>query len=63
MQLNIYPACLDCGWREFRKHEDVITYWNKDLDCEGHKVLRFEECIHVPICALIKEQHVISKED
>lgn len=52
-KLEIYPACLDCTWRDLREG----TVYASD------GVHEIEMCDKAPVCKLIVGQRMISPED
>lgn len=61
MRLNVWPACIEC---HFIKLEDCTCYSSK-RDCLGElQYVKTDaiECIHAPVCSLIKGQKQIEGE-
>ena len=52
-ELEIYPACLDCRWREL--YEDTV------LTGKGAKYV--EMCAKAPVCKLIVGQKKITADE
>lgn len=53
MKLEIYPACLDCAWRDLRVDTIYASSGTYDV----------EMCDKVPVCKLIVGQRMIAPED
>lgn len=51
-KLEIYPACLDCTWRDLR--EDTV--------CASDGVHEIEMCDKAPVCKLIVGQMMIAPD-
>ena len=51
-ELEIYPACLDCRWRELESTEYRTS--------KGRRVV--EICVKAPICKLIEGQEKLKAE-
>lgn len=52
-KLEIYPACLDCRWRDLR--EDTVY--------ASRETYEAEMCDKAPVCKLIVGQRMIAPED
>lgn len=52
-KLVIYPACLECMWRDISEVEAIGSYGAK----------RFDQCENVPICKLIEGQEPLGESD
>lgn len=63
MDLIICQSCLNCDFRQFEKRKDEVIYWDKEFKCDRHKVERYEQCIHFPICKRIEGESAIRAVD
>lgn len=52
MKLEIYPACLDCAWRDLRVGTIYASIGTYDV----------EVCDKAPVCKLIVGQRVIEPD-
>ncbi len=52
MKLEIYPACLDCAWRDLRVGTIYASSGTYDV----------EVCDKAPVCKLIVGQRVIAPD-